>query len=597
MQRLWPAYCLIAALVTFGYALCDPYQLDGDAVSYMDIGDLIRRHQWSGVINGYWNPLYPALLAIGHILFRATRFTELHAYYMVNFCIFLLSMFAVVLLADALLQLRDHRSSATGTHPAWLLDRYHLRYIGLPLLVIASQRELSMGKIRPDALLQALLFLAVAALLKHLSTARPHYAALMGLALGFAYLTKSFAFHFAFLCLVVLIAFRLLWQRHAPARITGAALLALTCFAVVAGPYITALSLQKGRLDLGDSGNLNFAWFVSGVGRMHLQTDQPSRFGVADIHLKHPEDTLLQSPLVFSYKKLPYGTYPDWFDPSFWNEQIKTHINPHLQILAIFNGLRRLLRYLANHPEAVILLALLILLGARLNINWRPSSSNAFWLAPAALGLAVLCIYGLVCIEDRYISVGMLLLLLLSFASLRLPRETSATTTRSASSAAILLLALLTLGTSARNVGELRRNLIEINSPAGWYDPDIFNAAYALNAMGVHPGDTVACIGNRTCLNNHYLARLAGVRILTEIYIPRAPLYPALAAMPNRDQVIDLLRDQGDKVLIGYFPPGVMTGTVTSESNSVSTGWQELDGSHFYAYPLNLPTTTPTDLR
>ena len=40
-----------------------------------------------------------------------------------------------------------------------------MRYLGLTLLVIASQRELSLGKVRPDALLQAFLFLAIAGLL------------------------------------------------------------------------------------------------------------------------------------------------------------------------------------------------------------------------------------------------------------------------------------------------------------------------------------------------------------------------------------------------------------------------------------------------
>src|ERR1700760_2077777 len=107
MQRYWPAYCLLAALVTFGYALYDPYQIDGDAVSYMDIGDLIRRHQWDGVVNGYWIPPYPAFLAISCVLFRATRFPELHACYMMNFGIFLLGIFSIVLLTDALLALRD----------------------------------------------------------------------------------------------------------------------------------------------------------------------------------------------------------------------------------------------------------------------------------------------------------------------------------------------------------------------------------------------------------------------------------------------------------------------------------------------------------
>src|SRR5271170_5011296 len=131
LRRLWPIYCFLAALVTFGYALYDPYQVDGDAVSYMDIGDLIRAHNWHGVINGYWNPLYPAALSLGHIVFHPTRFNELHAYYMVNFGIFLLEMFAIVAFADAIIRLRDLRENATASaNPLpFLLDRYALRYL------------------------------------------------------------------------------------------------------------------------------------------------------------------------------------------------------------------------------------------------------------------------------------------------------------------------------------------------------------------------------------------------------------------------------------------------------------------------------------
>src|SRR5580704_13691319 len=224
LRRLWPIYCFLAALVTFGYALYDPYQIDGDAVSYMDIGDLIRAHNWHGVINGYWNPLYPAALALGHIVFHPTHYTELHAYYMVNFGIFLLEMLAVVAFADALIQLRELReTTATASNPLpFLLDRYTLRYLGIAILVISTQRELSMGKVRPDALLLAFLLFALAALLRHLATSHLRYAALMGLALGLAYLAKSFAFVFTFLCILALIAFRFFWQRHAPARIAAA---------------------------------------------------------------------------------------------------------------------------------------------------------------------------------------------------------------------------------------------------------------------------------------------------------------------------------------------------------------------------------------
>jgi hypothetical protein len=593
LRRLWPLYCFLAAVATFGYALYDSYQIDGDAVAYMDIGDLMRSHQWAGIVNGYWNPLYPAALSIGHILFHPTRYNELHAYYMVNFGIFLLEMLAVVAFTDALIQLRELRETSTAArNPSpFLLDRYTLRYLGIAILVISSQRELSMGKVRPDALLLTFLLFALAALLKHLTTNHLRYAALMGVALGLAYLAKSFAFLFTFLCILALIAFRFFWQRQSIARIAASAVLVFVCFSIVAGPYIAALSHQKGRFDFGDSGNLNYVWFVAGTEKMHLQQNQTALFGAADVHLQHPEKQLLDNPPVLSYKQLPYGTYPDWFDTSFFNERIKAHMNLRLQITVIRQCILRILRYMCNHPEAYALLAVLLLLGARLYPAWRPTA-NAFWLVPFVLGIATLCIYGIVNVEDRYLSAAFLALLLPLFAAMRTPpaAETSAiqsTAIRTGASAAIVLLALLAVAESARIVGELRRNLVFAQSPTGWYDHHIFPAAHALNTLGVGPGDTVACIGTMACTYDIYWARLAGVRILTEIYEPNPPLYPYLAAMPNREQVYDVLRREGAKVLVGYFDPGLMTGT-----NPVSAGWRELGQTHFYALPLNLPTGT-----
>jgi hypothetical protein len=594
LRRLWPLYCFLAALVTFGYAIYDGYQIDGDAVAYMDIGDLMRTHNWAGVINGYWNPLYPAALAIGNILFHPTRYTELHAYYMVNFGIFLLEMLAVVAFADALIQLRELRETSTaGRNPLpFVLERYTLRYLGIAVLVISSQRELSMGKVRPDAFLLAFLLFALAALLKHLATSQLRYAALMGLALGLAYLTKSFAFVFTFFCILALIAFRVFWQRQSISRIAASAAIVFVCFSIVAGPYIAALSHQKGRFDFGDSGNLNYVWFVAGTEKMHLQQNQTSLFGAADVHLKHPEKQLLDSPPIFSYKELPYGTYPDWFDTSYFNERIKAHMNPRLQMIVVAQCFMRILRYMCNHPEAYAVLAVLLLLGARLYLSWRPTA-NAFWLVPLGLGIATLCIYGIVNVEDRYLSAAFLVLLLPLFAALRISPATDSAgknlslqsiTTRTGASAAIVLLALLAIAESARTVGELRRNLVFALKPTGWYDHDIFPAAHALNDLGVGPGDTVACIGTIACMYDIYWARLAGVRILTEIYLPNPPLYPYLAAMPNREQAFDVARREGAKVLVGYFDPGLMTGT-----NPVSAGWRELGQTHFYALPLNLP--------
>ena len=361
LRRFFPFYCALAALATFGYALYDGYQIDGDAVAYMDLGDLLRAHHWAGIVNGYWHPMYPAFLALGHMLLGATLATELRAYYFVNFGIFLLGMAAVVCFSDSIVRLRE----TAGQRVSYLLDQTTLRYLGIALLVIASQRELSMGKVRPDALLQAFLLFAIAALLAHLASGLLRYAALMGVALGCAYLTKSFAFVFAFLCIIALALFRWIWLRHGLMRIMSAALIAFTCFAVVAGPYVAALSRQRNRFDFGDSGALNYAWYVGGTEKMHLQPTQTGQFGSSEVDLKHPEKELMHTPLVLSYAEMPYGTYPDWFDTTYWNEQIKPHFSLRQDLPRATRDWVLFVRYLFNHPEALLLLALLVLLGAR----------------------------------------------------------------------------------------------------------------------------------------------------------------------------------------------------------------------------------------
>jgi hypothetical protein len=573
MRRLWPVYCLVVAVATLGYARWDPYQIDGDAVSYMDIADLIRTHAWAGVVNGYWHPLYPALLAVGHGVFRATRFDELQAYYFVNFAVFLLQLVAVVWFVDALVRLRGS---------GYLLERWALRYLGVGLLVVALQRELSLGKVRPDGLLQALLLMGVAALLMHLATGRLGYAVGMGLAFGLAYLTKSFALVFAGLAIAVMVLLRFVLQRVAVGRALSAGLVGVVCFAGVAGPYVAALSRQRGRLDLGDSGSLNYAWYVAGLGKMHLQNDQPERFGSASGHLKHPNAVLLREPLVVSYKAVTFGTYPDWFDPAYWNDGIQTRFDARGEVRQVARNAVLAVRYLLNHPEGWLLFGVIVAVGGRLSFGWRIGAGEAFWMVPVGLGVALFVIYGLVNLEERYVTVGYLLILIPLFACLReggvFARETAP--------ALVVLLAMLAVGGSVRTVLELRRQL----SPgrAGWYQTDVFRAAAALHAMGVEPGDTVACIGTRACLYDFYWARLAGVRVLTDIYVPETALYPALAAMENREQAYAVVRGQGAKVLVGYFDePGRMNG-----ATGVSAGWRELDGTPYYAYPLNLVSAT-----
>ena len=73
----------------------------------------------------------------------------------------------------------------------------------------------------------------------------------------------------------------------------------------------------------------------------------------------------MHTPLVLSYTEMPYGTYPDWFDTTYWNEQIKPHFSVRQDLPRATRDSVLMVRYLFNHPEALLLLALLLLLGAR----------------------------------------------------------------------------------------------------------------------------------------------------------------------------------------------------------------------------------------
>ncbi|WP_419804810.1 hypothetical protein [Terriglobus sp.] len=611
---LWLVIVLLVPVAWFSMQH-DPYAIDGDAVAYMDIADLIRTHQWAGVVNAYWHPLYPAMLLVGQWMFHPTRATELYAYYRVNFFIFLFEAAAVLAFTTSVCRLRDAawlgreaplaQTSEQNQGSAFVLSCDGLRLLGLGLLVIASQRELTLGKVRPDALLQALLLFAFSAMLTLCRPAlhsqaksfgiserwRCAAAALMGVALGFAYLTKSFALVVSLLAIggVALVQWLVLRRRLAQVAVLAA--LATVCFAAIAGPYVAALSHQKHRLDFGDSGSLNYAWYVGQTEKFHLEPWQTERFGSSDVHLLHPERQILASPGVYSYKALRYGTLPVWFDASFFNERIVTHLRVGQLAKRDARNLVLMVRYLLNHPEAWLLLGLLLFLGARLRLRGASFASQSFLLLPAALGILMWCIYGLVNVEERYVTVAYLAMVLPLFAALRGEAATSDNaasppgfawrTQATAASACVALLCLLALGESARTAAELRREQSIRGFSRGWQDSPMFDVGASLRESGVPQGSDIACIGTIACLNDPYWMRLAGVRTTTEVFLNHDQVAQALSALPNRGEVYQAVQREGAPVLVGHFDPAdLLTSPLAHE------GWQRLGRTGFYALPL-----------
>src|SRR5262249_19070772 len=70
-----------------------PYRLSSDdAISYLAVADAYLRHDWRSVVNGYWSPLCPLLLALAKWVARVGPAGELVLFRIVNFGIYLASI-------------------------------------------------------------------------------------------------------------------------------------------------------------------------------------------------------------------------------------------------------------------------------------------------------------------------------------------------------------------------------------------------------------------------------------------------------------------------------------------------------------------------
>src|ERR1700687_3390924 len=119
---------------------------------------------------------------------------------------------------------------------------------------------------------------------------RPRYSALLGGLLGLGYLAKAPMLPLA---LVFLMASAVVLGR----RINQIShlVVASLAMALVALPFILALSLANGRPTVGDSARLNYLWVVDGVPLVHWQGG-PAGIGQP----LHHSQLLLERPAIFA---------------------------------------------------------------------------------------------------------------------------------------------------------------------------------------------------------------------------------------------------------------------------------------------------------
>jgi hypothetical protein len=557
------AFGLIAVVLGFCHVWADHHYLtNADAMSYLDIAEAYLRRDWHTAVNAYWSPLYSWLIALALLIVRPSPYWKFSVIHLVNFAIYLFALGCFAFLIQELVHFNRSRRDALLAAGLVMLPGWALVALGYPLFIWSSLYLLFLAIESPDMLVASFLYLACGLLLRiRRQPSKWLSFVFLGTALGFGYLAKSVMLPMAIVFLVAsLISIGNL--RRALPRVA----LAVALFLLIAGPFVFAISRAKGRLTFGDSGKLNYLWSINRVPAPHWQGELPGH-GTP----KHPTRRVFDTPPIYEFGDPVGGTYPVWYDPTYWYEGSVSHFDFRQQ-LRVSGGAAQayynLFQQWGLQFGLLVGLLTLYLMGRRGRLLLFDLTHYWSLIVPATAGIGL---YLLVSVQGRYVASFLVLLWLSLFSAVRLPYTPESQ--RLARAIPIVLMAVMTftaVASSSREAILATRQLVAGEDPSAH---EQWQVAEGLREIGMVPGDKVAGIGNS---HRAFWAHLRGLRIVAEVRRDSTGSFWE-ADLTVKDEIIKALARTGAKAIVADAPPTGMD----------LTGWQRIRATNYYVYMLN----------
>jgi hypothetical protein len=549
-QGPWPvrlvtaAGWVVAIAVGLRHVWHGRYEIIGDGISYLDIGDAFARGDWANAFNAYWSPLYAWTLGAAIRLSQVTPSREYLIVAAINAAIYVLALAAFTwLMVEMRHQREQWRRSSSADRPPFLSDAAWIA-VGFAGFIWTSNHLAAPWQVTPDMMLAAIVFLSAALVVRLRRTPTMRAALALGVTLGLGYAVKTPMFVLApvfLLCAALVLASRRRWAGCA---------IAVAGYLVVAAPFVGAISADKDRFTYGDSGRINLAWDVNGVPR-GFWDGGPEGFGTP----LHPPRRILDEPRVYEFARPFAVSYPPWHDPSYWYDGVK----PEMTIAGLVTPVRESTKLFRNLLRSQIgfVAGVLVLLASsgpgrgRTLLAWWP-----LWI-PAIAGLGLFTLAGA---EGRYVAPFLALAIAAAVSSLRRPAwRTSAARALTASAVALLM---LSFGKSIAR-GVLAPDRLEATAR------ECIEVGDALTRLGLARGDRVALI---RAGGSVYFARVAGLQIVAEVR--HRPFWDADDA--DRERALKAIAATGARALVTSQLP----------NGASPNGWVQLGATRWHAYPF-----------
>jgi hypothetical protein len=460
-----------------------------------------------------------------------------------NFAIFVAALFCFEFFWRELL--------ASRSDEAWAgKSRTYIWALGYLLFASMQFKIGAMLALVPDLIVTALVCI-ISGMILRFTTQRMSAvsAALLGAALGIGYLAKAAFLPFGIVVLATM--FTVALRRRAGLKLVAVGAI---FFLIVSTPFIALLSRNCHRFTFGDAGSLNIAWFVNGAtpAYRHWQDD-----GLTPAHPRHTTRKLRNWPEVYEFATPVSGTYPVWYDPTYWWTGVDARMHPARLLAAFMMNAGKIADYLMKVYGIITTVVLMMfLLSDRLKDSWRQLMKFLPILIPA---VALILMYAMITWEPRYTAGQMLVVYGAVIVSTSISAE--ALRTRVLRGACLIFGAVTLwwiLQSLAFSYHESRKSVLNIA------------AAEQLRAMGIVPGDRVALIGDG--FSAAAWARLDRVKIVAEV--PQdMPTGDSTAAFWNSTPddelaVLNILKSTGAIAVVAEISP-----------KSLPPGWVYLGNS------------------
>jgi hypothetical protein len=511
------------------------FYMGNDGVSYLDMADAYLRGDWHTAINGSWNPLYSWLISLDFLIFHPSAYWEYPSVQLLNFAIYAATLASFEYFLRGIL--------------AWKRgDEIALRVIGYGLFLWSSLTLIGVWTVNADMLVAACFYTAMGLLLRAHSPeiASAPKSVMLGMTLAAGYYSKAVMFPLSLA--VLFIAWKVIgWRR---------ALTATSTFILLSVPLIAGVSTATGHLTIGDTGRVNYAWYVNGVASRWWQGG-PAGSGQP----QHPPRILLESPRLYEFDGVfARETYPIWYDFSYWYKGLRVWFDARRLVKVMWSNLEWTSKMLARQGGGFLLGCAICFLLCK-NKAQILKDFAATWPAWTA-SMAAFLLYSAVHIERRYIGAPAAVLLLSVYVAAQVKEKWLA------GGIAVLSLGWAIVFAPAPTLGARYLPSSSASGNVSW------EAAVGLQKLGLRTNDKVAsvCYSNRS---NVFWARLARVHIVAET--DWAVNFWQLSEVDQR-RVLEAFASSGARMAIADETP---------PDPAHAMGWRRAGSTNYFAYSLS----------